>query len=1093
MPPATYSFLDVAVLDTVRQRFAVGDAMVILAADLGRVLWANGPGAALLGHAQVDAAIGAEAGLPAVARRQIAATPGYPDIGGDRPLLVRLTSGVSGAVTPLLASGVTMPDGEKALLLVAPIVSDAAAPDPRALGGFDENAQFLAFIDGDGRVEASSAGFTELAIPAATLAALVKDVAHERDRMVKRLISAGARSYPAGMARLSDEPVRHLLVVVDEGVADAETIRGSAARSARDEAGSHHDHWYFSHEDGPEPPPAWPDSAPPADLREPQERPRAEAQPVRFVWRTDAQGRFSMLSDEFAAAVGAPAADVIGRRFREVATAFGFDPAGEVADLLERRDTWSGRSVLWPIAGTELRAPVDLAALPVYNREREFEGFRGFGVVRMAEARPDPERIGLALVPNAPEPAPAADEDKPADPFNGEVPALSISPRPERRFTDKVIKLAEHRPPVHEPPANDRTLSTSERNAFREIAERLRKDSGADAGASAAGKPARPAPPEQQREASPKAGQPANRSLLDYVQDEDDDSLTNADFRDARLDGDDVAPVEPDGTLPAEEEIRPRQAEPAAFAPPLQRAGFVPSAFAAARQAPDTTILARLPVPVLIHSGDALHYANAEFLDLTGYQTVEELEAAGGLDTLFIDPHADEPDAERNAGTNGRDEVRHALFLRKRDGSEFPIEAILRSVPWQDGAALLLVLRRAGEDLDRPQAEVLPPAASAATQADIAELKARISEMRTIIDTATDGVVLIGRDGSIRSISRPAEALFGFDSDDVAGKPFASLFAIESQRAARDYLAGLSEPGVASVLNDGREVIGRESQGRFIPLFMTIGRLPGDSGFCAVVRDITQWKRAEEDLTQARALAERASSQKSDFLARISHEIRTPLNAIIGFSELMVDEKFGPIANDRYRDYLRDINRSGNHVLDLVNDLLDISKIEAGQQEMDYEAVSLNDTLAETVALMQPQANRERVIIRSSFASRLPDVVADLRSVRQIALNILSNAIRYTQAGGQVIVSTAYEPSGDVVMRVRDTGIGMTQAEIEQALKPFKQVNALKRARGDGTGLGLPLTKAMVEANRARFTITSTPGEGTLVEIAFPSVRVLAG
>jgi PAS domain S-box-containing protein len=365
--------------------------------------------------------------------------------------------------------------------------------------------------------------------------------------------------------------------------------------------------------------------------------------------------------------------------------------------------------------------------------------------------------------------------------------------------------------------------------------------------------------------------------------------------------------------------------------------------------------------------------------------------------------------------------------------------------------------------------------------------------MRTIIDTATDGVVLIGRDGTIRSISRPAEALFGFDSDDVTGKSFASLFAIESQRAARDYLAGLTEPGVASVLNDGREVIGREAQGRFIPLFMTIGRLPNDSGFCAVVRDITQWKRAEEDLTQARALAERASSQKSDFLARISHEIRTPLNAIIGFSELMVDEKFGPIANDRYRDYLRDINRSGTHVLDLVNDLLDISKIEAGQQEMDYEAVSLNDTLAETVALMQPQANRERVIIRSSFASKLPDVVADLRSVRQIALNILSNAVRYTQAGGQVIVSTAYEPSGDVVMRVRDTGIGMTQAEIEQALKPFKQVNALKRGRSDGTGLGLPLTKAMVEANRARFTITSTPGEGTLVEVAFPSVRVLAG
>jgi signal transduction histidine kinase len=275
-------------------------------------------------------------------------------------------------------------------------------------------------------------------------------------------------------------------------------------------------------------------------------------------------------------------------------------------------------------------------------------------------------------------------------------------------------------------------------------------------------------------------------------------------------------------------------------------------------------------------------------------------------------------------------------------------------------------------------------------------------------------------------------------------------------------------------------------------MFMTIGRLPSESGFCAVVRDITQWKRAEEDLTQARAVAERASSQKTDFLARISHEIRTPLNAIIGFSELMVDEKFGPVGNDRYRDYLRDINRSGNHVLDLVNDLLDISKIEAGEQEMNYEAVSLNDTLAETVAMMQPQANRERVIIRSSFPSRLPEIVADLRSVRQIALNLLSNAVRYTQAGGQVIVSTSYEASGDIVMRVRDTGIGMSQAEIEQAMKPFKQVNTLRRQRGDGTGLGLPLTKAMVEANRARFSISSTPGTGTLVEVTFPSTRVLA-
>jgi PAS domain S-box-containing protein len=485
-------------------------------------------------------------------------------------------------------------------------------------------------------------------------------------------------------------------------------------------------------------------------------------------------------------------------------------------------------------------------------------------------------------------------------------------------------------------------------------------------------------------------------------------------------------------------------------------------------------MLAGLPLPLLVHAGDVLHFGNEAFLGFTGYASLDDLDEAGGLGALFAPP-------QRVAGDDGA--PAHAAMMRTRDGTVVPVRAHLQSIPWGRGKALLLALR---------PAERAPDPEPGLSQAEAAALSARVEEMRTILDTATDGVVLIAPDGTIRSINRPAEALFGYDDAEVAGKPFAFLLAVESQRAARDYLLGLSDNGVASVLNDGREVIGREAQGRFIPLFMTIGRLPGGNGFCAVLRDITPWKRAEEELTKARSMAERASSQKSEFLARVSHEIRTPLNAIIGFSELMMDEKFGAIGNDRYRDYLRDINRSGNHVLDLVNDLLDISKIEAGEQEMSYEAVSLNDVLAETVAMMQPQANRERVIIRSSFASRLPEVVADLRSVRQIGLNLLSNAVRFTQPGGQVIVSTAYETTGEVVMRVRDTGVGMSNAEIEQALKPFKQINTLKRTRHDGTGLGLPLTKAMVEANRARFAIHSAPGEGTLVEISFPSTRVLA-
>ncbi|MEK1933847.1 MAG: HAMP domain-containing sensor histidine kinase, partial [Pararhizobium sp.] len=339
---------------------------------------------------------------------------------------------------------------------------------------------------------------------------------------------------------------------------------------------------------------------------------------------------------------------------------------------------------------------------------------------------------------------------------------------------------------------------------------------------------------------------------------------------------------------------------------------------------------------------------------------------------------------------------------------------------------------------------------------------------------------------------RSASALFHSDDGEVRGKPFAMLFAHESQKAVLDYLSGLSGHGVASVLNDGREVIGREASGGFIPLFMTMGRLSSSNGFCAVIRDITQWKRTEEELRNAKRAAETANAHKSDFLARVSHEIRTPLNAIIGFSDMMASEHFGPIGNPRYVEYAGDIGRSGRHVLDIVNDLLDISKIEAGEMDLEFTAVEINDAVSEAVALVQPQANSQRVIIRTSLSGSVPNVVADNRSIKQIALNILSNAIRFTPSGGQIVVSTAYEANGSVILRIRDTGVGMTRTELEQAMKPFRQVTTGVRKRGDGTGLGLPLTKAMAEANRAQFSINSAPNEGTLVEISFPSQRVLA-
>ena len=352
--------------------------------------------------------------------------------------------------------------------------------------------------------------------------------------------------------------------------------------------------------------------------------------------------------------------------------------------------------------------------------------------------------------------------------------------------------------------------------------------------------------------------------------------------------------------------------------------------------------------------------------------------------------------------------------------------------------------------------------------------------------------VVLDRAGHILQANRSAEALFGYDAADFTEISFGDLFAPESRRSVMDYLERLARGAAASILETGRDAIGRVKRGGLVPLYVTIGRIEDGEKLCAVLRDVTAWKRTEEELINARQQAERASTAKSEFLAKISHEIRTPLNAIIGFSEVMIDERFGPVGNERYAQYLKDIHSSGGHLISLLNDLLDLSKIEAGKLELNFVSVNLNDLVQSCVAIMQEQANKERVIIRTSLPANLPQIVADARSVRQIALNLLSNSIKFTGAGGQVIVSTAVNDGNEIVLRVRDTGVGMSEKELQTALEPFRQLATAARWGSSGTGLGLPITKALSEANHARFRITSQVDTGTLVEVAFPATRMLA-
>jgi PAS domain S-box-containing protein len=483
-------------------------------------------------------------------------------------------------------------------------------------------------------------------------------------------------------------------------------------------------------------------------------------------------------------------------------------------------------------------------------------------------------------------------------------------------------------------------------------------------------------------------------------------------------------------------------------------------------------ILDRLPVGILIYRLNDLVYANRAFLDWTGYPSLMALREAGGLDSLFIETA---PGPAIKNGNGGK-----TLTISTPTGKQRPVQGRLFSTQWSGDSALVLMLNTTTP----------PPAADDGLKTQ--QIQTENRELKAVLNTATDGILLIDRAQRILFANHGAESLFGMEQAEFDEITFADLFAPESRRAALEYLDRVSRGGSAALMNAGLEVSARVRRGGLIPLHVSMGEIEGGEKLCAVFRDISAWKRTEGDLIDARRTAESASAAKSDFLAKISHEIRTPLNAIIGFSKVMLEERFGAVGNERYRDYLRDIHTSGGHLISLLNELLDLSKIEAGKLELTFAGINLNDLTQQCVAIMQQQANREKVIIRSSLAQNLPQVVADARSVRQIVLNLLSNAIKFTGAGAQVIVSTAVTDSQEVMLRVRDTGEGMSDQELKAALEPFRQLATASRWGASGTGLGLPITKALAEANHASFRISSALHDGTMIEIAFPAARVLA-
>jgi PAS domain S-box-containing protein len=364
-----------------------------------------------------------------------------------------------------------------------------------------------------------------------------------------------------------------------------------------------------------------------------------------------------------------------------------------------------------------------------------------------------------------------------------------------------------------------------------------------------------------------------------------------------------------------------------------------------------------------------------------------------------------------------------------------------------------------------------------------------------IVELSTDAIISVDAQGRITLFNAGAEAMFGYPATRILGRPLDLLVPKRYRGRHRAHIAAFIADHHGSMRRMGQrgDILARRRGGAEFPAEASIMHyeINGERVLTAILRDISDRVATERARQEAVRQVELANRTKSDFLANMSHELRTPLNAIIGFTEVMSRETFGPLGGDRYRGYCKDIGEAGRHLLSLINDVLDVAKIEAGQMRPVLRRVDVAAAIRSCLRMVRQRIEAAGLLLRTEIDRDLPPLLCDERLLKQMLLNLLSNAIKFTPQG-EVTVSAGRAAAGDCRISVSDTGIGIAEHDIPTALLPFGQIESSLSRKFGGTGLGLHLVRNMIELHGGHFDLSSELGRGTTATLVFPP-RLVAG